>query len=171
MKTGWLLGGNPRAQFYAQLFGVAVGAAVIVPALGLLIPDPSVLGSDEWPAPSCVVWAGVKAFAGGLGALDAQAKRAIAAGLSLGVVLALAERFAPRRVRPYLPSPSGLGLSMVIPGSNAIAMFIGAWAPSFSPPVRRSRPTSASPSLPGSSPAKPDGVLIVVLKVSGLLSM
>ncbi len=174
LKTGWLLGGNPRVQFYAQLFGVAVGAVVIVPALGLLIPDPSVLGSDEWPAPSCVVWAGVsKAFAGGIGALDAHAKRAIAVGLSLGVVLALAERFAPRRARPYLPSPSGLGLSMVVPGSNALAMFIGglgaellrrfrpAFAANFSVPI-------ASGFIAGESLM---GVLIVVLKVSGLLPM
>ena len=59
IKTGWLLGGNPRAQFYAQLAGVLVGAAVIVPAFNLLIPDPSVLGTEEWPAPSCLVWSGV----------------------------------------------------------------------------------------------------------------
>ena len=174
LKTGWLLGGNPRAQFYAQLFGVAVGAVVIVPALGLLIPDPSVLGSEEWPAPSCVVWAGVsKAFAGGIGALDVHAKLAIAAGLSLGVVLSLAERFAPKRARNYLPSPSGLGLSMVIPGSNAIAMFIGglgaellrrfrpAFAANFSVPI-------ASGFIAGESLM---GVAIVVLKVTGLLPM
>ncbi len=67
LKTGWLLGGNPRVQFYAQLFGVLAGAAVVVPAFNILIPDPSVLGTDAWPAPSCLIWAGVsKAFAGGI---------------------------------------------------------------------------------------------------------
>jgi OPT family oligopeptide transporter len=126
LKTGWLLGGDPRAQFRAQLVGVVVGALVIVPAFRLLIPDPAVLGTEGWPAPSCVVWAGVsEAFAHGLGALGGEAKLAAAIGLILGVALALAERFAPSRAKAFVPSPSGLGLSMVLPGSNVIAMFLG----------------------------------------------
>jgi uncharacterized oligopeptide transporter (OPT) family protein len=126
LKTGWLLGGSPRVQFYAQLFGVLAGAAVVVPAFNILIPDPAVLGTDAWPAPSCLVWAGVsQAFAEGIGALDGLARAGIAAGLGLGVALALMERMAPRRLRAWVPSPSGLGIAMVIPGSNAIAMFLG----------------------------------------------
>jgi len=128
LKTGWLLGANPRAQFYAQLFGVLAGAAVVVPAFNLIIPDPTVLGTDAWPAPSCLVWAGVsKAFAGGVGALDGLARTGIAAGLLLGIALAMMERFAPKAVRGWVPSPSGLGIAMVIPGSNAVAMFLGAF--------------------------------------------
>ncbi|MCC6409205.1 MAG: OPT/YSL family transporter, partial [Planctomycetes bacterium] len=141
LKTGWLLGGSPRAQFFAQLFGVVVGAAVIVPAFNLLIPDPSVLGSDAWSAPSCVVWAGVsKAFADGLGALDPLARTAIAVGLALGVALALCERFAPKPLKPFVPSPSGLGIAMVVPGSNAIAMFLGGLGAEI---LRRVRPAFA----------------------------
>lgn len=127
LKTGWLLGAKPRHQLYAQLFGVIAGAMIVVPAFNLILPDASVLGSEAWPAPSCVVWAGVsKAFAGGIAALHPTAKSAIVAGLLLGVALVLAERFAPRKIRGYVPSPAGLGLAMVIPGSNCIAMFLGA---------------------------------------------
>lgn len=126
LKSGYLLGASPRQQFKGQLFGVVAGALVVVPAFWLIIPDPSVLGSDEWPAPSCLVWAGVsKAFAGGLGGLPAGADTAVGIGLALGVALALAERFAPKKLVTFLPSPSGLGISLVIPASNAIAMFIG----------------------------------------------
>jgi len=126
LKTGWLLGANPRHQLYAQLFGVVAGAVVIVPAFWLLIPDPSVLGSEEWPAPSCVVWAGVsKAFANGLSALSTQAQIAAGVAAVLGVALALAEKLAPKSLMRFIPSASGLGIAMVIPGSNAIAMFIG----------------------------------------------
>ncbi len=126
LKSGYLLGASPRQQFKGQLFGVVAGALVVVPAFWLIIPDPSVLGSDEWPAPSCLVWAGVsKAFAGGLGGLPAGADTAVGIGLALGVALALAERFAPKKLVTFLPSPSGLGIALVIPGSNAIAMFIG----------------------------------------------
>lgn len=126
LKTGWLLGASPRHQLYAQLFGVVAGAALVVPAFNLLIADPTVLGTDEWPAPSCMVWAGVsKAFAGGIDSLSGEARTAaIIAGL-LGVALAVLEKIAPKGLVRFLPSPSGLGISMVIPGSNAIAMFVG----------------------------------------------
>ncbi|UQA61634.1 OPT family oligopeptide transporter [Polyangium aurulentum] len=138
LKSGWLLGASPRQQFKAQLFGVVAGALVVVPAFWILVPDPSVLGSDEWPAPSCLVWAGVsKAFANGLGGLPSGATTAMAIGIALGVTLALLERFAPKNLRPYIPSPAGLGIALVIPASNAIAMFLGALIAEI---VRRVRP-------------------------------
>ncbi|MCK6446745.1 MAG: OPT/YSL family transporter [Planctomycetes bacterium] len=173
LKTGWLLGGSPRAQFFAQLFGVAVGAAIIVPAFNLIIPDPAMLGSDEWSAPSCVVWAGVsKAFADGLGALDPLARQAIGIGLVLGVALALLERFAPKPLKPLVPSPSGLGIAMVVPGSNAIAMFLGGfgaellrrWRPAFA--ERYVTPT-ASGLIAGESLM---GVAVALLIASGVLT-
>jgi len=107
---------------------VAAGAAVVVPAFYLIIgSDASALGSEAWPAPSCLVWAGVsQAFAGGVGGLAPLTRSAILSGLLLGIALALAEKLAPRRLLPWVPSPSGLGVAMVIPGSNAIAIFLGA---------------------------------------------
>lgn len=139
LKTGWLLGAKPRHQLYAQLFGVIAGAIVIVPAFNLI--DPSLLGSETWPAPSCVVWAGVsKAFSDGIGALHETSRTAIVVGLVLGVALALLERFAPKRLRPAIPSASGLGIAMVIPGSNCIAMFLGAALAEW---LRRKKPALA----------------------------
>lgn len=141
LKTGWLLGAKPRHQLYAQLVGVVAGALVIVPAFDLLIPDASALGSEAWPAPACVVWAGVsKAFSEGVSALHPTARTAIGVGLVFGVALALLERFAPKRFRPFVPSASGLGLAMVIPGSNCIAMFLGA---SLAAALRRRFPAFA----------------------------
>lgn len=141
LKTGWLLGAKPRHQFFAQLYGVIIGACVVVFAVRWLIPDPAMLGSEEWPAPSCVVWAGVsKAFSGGLAALHPSSIPAIIVGLVLGVVMALWDKFAPKKVRPYLPSPAGLGIAMVLPGSNCIAMFLGS---AFAEVMRRLRPVLA----------------------------
>ena len=37
LKSGYLLGANPRQQFYAQLFGCIAGAAVVVPAFLILV--------------------------------------------------------------------------------------------------------------------------------------
>jgi putative OPT family oligopeptide transporter len=172
LKSGKLLGASARQQFYAQLFGVVAGALVVVPAFNLILPDPSVLGSDAWPAPSCLVWAGVsKAFAGGIGALDASAQRAIVIGLLLGVALALMEKLSPKRLVPYIPSPSGLGIAMVIPGSNAIAMFLGA---AIAEIMRRKRPEAAerlivpvsSGLIAGESLM---GIAIALLVVAGIL--
>ncbi len=172
LKTGWLLGGNPRVQFYAQLFGVVAGAAVVVPAFNILIPDPTVLGSDAWPAPSCLVWAGVsKAFAGGVSSLDGLARAGIAVGLALGAALALLEKLAPAKVKPWVPSPAGLGIAMVIPGSNTIAMFTGgfvAWLlgrykPAF---ARRFVVPVSSGLIAGESLM---GVAIALLIVAGVL--
>jgi uncharacterized oligopeptide transporter (OPT) family protein len=141
LKTGWLLGANPRAQFWAQMIGVGVGAVVVVPVFGVLIPDPQVLGSEAWPAPSCLVWAGVsEAFAHGISALSPQARTGIVTGVLLGVALALLEKFSPRRLQAFVPSPSGLGISMVIPGSNSLATFIGGLGAAA---LRRWRPTLA----------------------------
>lgn len=141
LKTGWLLGAKPRHQFYAQLFGVIAGALIVVPAFNLIIPDPSVLGGEAWPAPSCVVWAGVsKAFSDGIGALHPSARIAILIGLALGVALALLEKFAPQKLRTFIPSASGLGIAMVIPGSNAIAMFLGSAIAEW---LRRKKPALA----------------------------
>jgi putative OPT family oligopeptide transporter len=173
LKTGWLLGAKPRHQLYAQLVGVVAGAIVIVPAFNLIIPDASVLGSEAWPAPSCVVWAGVsKAFSDGIGALHPTARSAIVIGLFLGVALALLERFAPKRLRAYLPSPSGLGIAMVIPASNCIAMFLGA---AVAEAVRRRNPALAEKTvvpvasglIAGESLM---GILVAILIVAGLIA-
>ncbi len=173
LKTGWLLGAKPRHQLAAQLLGVLVGAAVVVPAFLLIIPDPSVLGGENWPAPSCVVWAGVsKAFSAGIGQLHPTARTAIAVGLALGVTLTLLEKIAPSRLRAYLPSPNGLGMAMVIPGSNSVAMFLGGL---IADQLRRRRPdladryvvSTASGLIAGESLM---GIVIAALVVAGVLS-
>jgi putative OPT family oligopeptide transporter len=173
LKTGWLLGAKPRHQVYAQLFGVIAGSAVVVPAFNLVIPDPSVLGGDDWPAPSCIVWAGVsKAFAGGLAALHESAQTAIVVGLVLGILLAVLEKVAPKGIRSWLPSPSGLGIAMVIPASNSLAMFIGAAVAEI---LRRKQPKMAeSYTVPVASGLIAGeslmGIVIALLIVAGVVS-
>ncbi|HLM46195.1 MAG TPA: OPT/YSL family transporter, partial [Myxococcaceae bacterium] len=127
LKTGWLLGANPRKQFIAQLFGVVAGAAVVVPAFNLLVPSADVLGTEEFPAPSSLVWAGVsKMLVNGVGSLHTSARIGALCGLALGVALVLLDRWAPKSAKPFIPSPSGLGLAIVIPGASSISFFIGA---------------------------------------------
>ncbi|ABS27146.1 OPT family oligopeptide transporter [Anaeromyxobacter sp. Fw109-5] len=141
LKSGYLLGARPRPQLAAQLLGTIVGAAAIVPVFDLLVPDASVLGSEKFPAPASQVWAGVsRVLAAGVGALHPTARVAIAAGAALGAALVLLERLLPARARAFVPTASGLGLAMVIPGTSSIAIFVGA---TLADALRRTRPALA----------------------------
>lgn len=126
MKTGHLVGAKPRLQFIAQLFGVLAGAAVIVPAFNLIVPDAAMLGSAEFPAPGAQVWAGVsKMLAEGVSSLHPTARWAALAGALLGVVLGVLEVKVPKAKRAWLPSASGIGIAMVIPGFSSVMMWLG----------------------------------------------
>jgi OPT family oligopeptide transporter len=128
LKSGYLLGGNPRKQTISQLFGVAAGTLVSVPAYIFVVQgNPERLGSAELPAPAAKVWEGVaRLLAQGLHALPAGALEAIVIGAVLGIVLTLLEEFSPAEWKPWIPSTTGLGIAGVIPAFNSIAMFTGA---------------------------------------------
>ena len=118
------------------------------------------------------MWAGVsRAFAEGIDALDDAARMGIAVGGALGVALALLEKFAPHALRAWVPSASGLGIAMVIPGSNGIAMFAGALIAEIL--RRRARAFAARYVVPVSSGLIAGeslvGVLIALLIVASVL--
>ena len=128
LKCGYLLGGNPRRQTIAQFFGVLGGSIVSVPAYLFVVQrNPEQLGSAALPAPAAKVWAGVaELLAKGIEALPAGALWAIVIGAAVGAVLTLLEEFAPKHLRWWIPSPTGLGIAGVIPAFNSISMFVGA---------------------------------------------
>jgi OPT family oligopeptide transporter len=149
LKAGQLVGASPRRQVVAQLFGVLVGALAVVPAFMLLVPDASVLGTPELPAPAVLVWASVsRALSSGLAGIPAAARTAAAIGALLGVVLTLLERALPEGARRFVPSPAGLGMSMVIPCSTSTAMFLGSMIALV---LRRIRPRWSSGVTPVAS--------------------
>lgn len=132
LKSGFLLGAKPRQQFFGQLFGVMVGALVVVPVYNLIIPDASALGTKDFPAPSAQVWANVsKMLVQGIEALHPTARWAALVGLVVGMVLGVLEVKLPKEKKKYLPSASGLGIAMVIPASNSVMMFLGASAAEY----------------------------------------
>lgn len=127
LKSGYLLGGNPRKQTIAQLFGVLAGTLLCVPVY-TIIAQPEKLGGPELPAPAAKVWAGVaEMLAKGLDALPAGAAVAMLIGGLLGVAITLAEEFTPREYRKWIPSATGLGIAGVVPAFNSISMFLGAF--------------------------------------------
>ncbi len=126
LKSGYLLGANPRKQFLAQLGGTVVGSIVVVPAFYKLIPTPEALGSDRFPAPAAQVWKGVaELLAHGASSLHPTARWGMVVGGVIGIVLPLLERAFPK-YQSYIPSAMGIGLAFVIPAFNSMSMFAGA---------------------------------------------
>ncbi len=127
LKSGYLLGANPRKQFIAQFLGIFIGAIVIVPAFYLIVPTADVLGGDKFPAPAAQVWKGVaELLALGLSSLDITARWALAIGGLIGILIPVLERLLPVKARPFVPSAMGLGLAFVIPFWNILSIFVGA---------------------------------------------
>jgi uncharacterized oligopeptide transporter (OPT) family protein len=126
LKSGYILGANPRKQLIAQLWGVVAGTVFVVPAYYLLIP-PEQIGSDQLPAPAAQVWAGVaKVLAKGFGALPTGAREGLLIGGIAGIVLALIEELVPKDKRKYTLSSAAVGIAWVIPAYNSFSMFLGA---------------------------------------------
>ncbi len=127
LKSGYLLGANPRRQFVAQFLGIFAGALIMVPAFYLIIPTPAALGGGEFPAPAAQVWKGVaELLAHGISSLHVTERWALVIGGLAGILLPILERLFPRRARAFMPSAMGLGLAFVIPFWNTLSMFAGA---------------------------------------------
>jgi OPT family oligopeptide transporter len=127
LKSGYLLGANSRKQTIAQSIGIISGTLAIVPAWYLFVPDASHLGTAQFPAPAAEVWKSVaELLSRGISTMHPTILTGIIVGGSLGFLLTLAEGLAPKNLRGYLPSATGLGLGMVIPFGNSFSFLLGA---------------------------------------------
>jgi uncharacterized oligopeptide transporter (OPT) family protein len=125
LKSGYLLGANPKKQFIAQFVGIFFGTAAIVPAWYLMVPDQATM--ESFNAPSAQIWKAVaEALAHGLNFIPLYARWGMLIGGVLGIVLAFAEQYAPKKVKRWMPSAMGVGLAWIMPFSNALSFFLGA---------------------------------------------
>ena len=126
LKSGYLLGANPRQQFLAQFSGIFVGTVVTVLAFAALVPNAQVLGTDQFPAPAAQTWSAVAIALGqGLSSLEPVKLWLIFAGGVVGVVLTLAPVLLPK-YQAYLPSAAAFGLSWVFHWYYGLLFFLGA---------------------------------------------
>ncbi len=126
LKSGYVLGANPRKQFLAQFSGIFIGTAVTVPSFYLLVPTADTLGTDKWPAPAAQVWASVaRLLANGFESLHPTARIALVVGGLLGILLVLLPRWLPRKAAVWVPSPMGLGLAFTFHFWYGFSMFLG----------------------------------------------
>jgi uncharacterized oligopeptide transporter (OPT) family protein len=131
LKSGYLLGANPRRQFIAQFMGIFTGTVATVTGFYLLVPDATALtGTDDtppaFPAPAAQAWKAVAdVFRLGIENMHPMHRNAIWVGLAIGAGLLLLERALPKG-KKYLPSPTGIGLGFILPFMYPLSMFAGA---------------------------------------------
>jgi uncharacterized oligopeptide transporter (OPT) family protein len=124
LKSGYLLGANPRQQFIAQALGIFFGTATVVVAWPLMFPTAEAL--EKMNPPSTLAWkATAELLAQGVKNLPSTAVSAIIIGALIGVILPLVGHFW-KKAQKFLPSAMGLGLGLVLPWQNSLSFFIGA---------------------------------------------
>lgn len=130
LKSGYLLGANPRKQFIAQFCGIFVGTVVTVLAFKAMVPDAEALGT-KYAAPSALTWKAVaEALGNGLDSLESLKIQSIAVGAIVGAFLTLLPYCVPERRRAkvlrFLPSASGVGLAWCLHWHASLMFAIGA---------------------------------------------
>jgi putative OPT family oligopeptide transporter len=120
-KAGQLLKSNPRNLTIAQLIAAPVGSlatAIIYP----ILRNKFGIGDQGLSAPISVKWAGfAELLTKGLKALPPGCLIGLAIGVAVGIILTLlAERW-----EEYVPSPSAMGIGMLITPAVIITFVLG----------------------------------------------
>jgi uncharacterized oligopeptide transporter (OPT) family protein len=124
-RAGKIVGSTNRNLTILQLVGVPVGALAVAIAYPLVRAKYGVGGDGGLSSPISVKWAGfAELLSKGFGALPASALQALAIALILGVVMTVLEG-KPKLAR-WVPSPTAIGLGMLIPGFAVVPIAIGA---------------------------------------------
>ena len=122
-RAGKIVGSTNRHLTYLQLLGVPIGAAAVAFSYPLLRARYGVGGEGGLTSPISVKWAGfAELLAQGFGALPRSALVALLLALVLGVALTLLEE---TRLARFVPSPTAIGLGMLIPGYAVFPMVVG----------------------------------------------
>lgn len=122
-RAGKIVGSTNRKLTYLQLLGVPVGALAVAIAYPLLRDRYGIGGEGGLTSPISVKWAGFAELLGeGFGTLPQSALVALVIALVLGVALTLLEETAAAR---WVPSPTAIGLGMLIPGFAVFPMVVG----------------------------------------------
>ena len=126
LKSGYLLGAHPRKQFIAQFAGIFMGTLVTVSAFRVLVPDASVLGTDQFPAPAAQTWKGVaEAMAMGLSHLHPVKIWSIAIGGLFGIILPILSMTFKKQSK-WIPSAAGVGLAWIFQWFYGFLFLMGA---------------------------------------------
>ncbi len=122
-KAGEMVGSSPRLLTYMQLLATPIGAAA-VSWMYPFLKDQYGIGPGGLNSPISVKWTGfAEILSQGFSALPEGALVALIVGAALGIILATLEAILPDKT--LVPSPTGLGIGMLVPASVIVTMFIG----------------------------------------------
>jgi OPT family oligopeptide transporter len=126
LKSGYLLGANPRKQFLAQFAGIFPGTIVTVLCFRIMVPSASVLGSKQFPAPAALTWKAVaEVLSKGVESLYGVKLDCLIVGGLIGILLPVLCKLFPKQEK-WIPSPAALGLAWTFQWYTALLFFIGA---------------------------------------------
>ncbi len=126
LKSGYLLGANPRKQFLAQFAGIFAGTIVTVLCFQVMVPNAKALGGQQFPAPSAQTWKAVAVvLSHGIASLGAVKAWSIAIGAMVGVLLPLLGKIFPKHEK-WVPSAAGVGLAWTFQWYYSLLFFLGA---------------------------------------------
>jgi len=181
-KVGWMIGSTPRVLTYMQLLAVPVGALALAFMYPLLRDTYGIIGEHaQLTSPTSQRWVGFAKVMthqmgdtgtpGAPGLTVAWMQGSFAVGAAIGVALTLLEQI--KRLKPFVPSPTGVGMAMLIPFSAVTTMFVGAmgdwiWARAHPESHRRYSVPLASGVIAGEALV---AVIIPLLVTAGLMAI
>ena len=133
-KAGDIIGTKPRHLTIMQLLAVPVGAACVSLIYPLLVklyglfdttdPVTGIVKKASLTSPISNKWSGfAQILKEGIGALPASALYALAIFSVLGIVFTVLE--SNKKLKKYIPSPTGIGIGILVPFTVVATMFIG----------------------------------------------
>jgi uncharacterized oligopeptide transporter (OPT) family protein len=129
-KAGHIIGSTPRFLTYSQLIAAPIGALAVALAYPL-VRDSYGLGTETVPGQSPLtapISARIVGFAdvlsGGFDQLPKYALQFMVIGAIVGILITLGETFW-KYGRKWLPSATGLGIGMMVPGYVVFTMVLG----------------------------------------------
>lgn len=170
-KTGHMIGSTPRYLTYAQLLAIPVGAGAVSYVYPLLRDTYGIGGEHGLQSPISQKWAGfAQLLSRGLSALPPGALWALGVAVVLGVVFTVLESSQWKR---WTPSPTGIGIGMLVPASAIITMFLGGvveqvWRASSKETAEKHLTPLASGLIAGEAIV---AVVIPILVAVGILSL
>jgi len=126
LKSGYLLGANPRKQFLAQFAGIFIGTFATCFTFVMLVPNAQALGGKQFPAPAAQTWSAVaQALSKGLSALEPLKVWLIVIGGLVGIILAALPIIFPKQQK-HFPSAAAIGLAWIFQWYYGVLFFLGA---------------------------------------------
>jgi len=176
-KAGHIIGSTPRFLTYSQLIAAPIGALAVSVVYPLLrgtygIGSQVVEGQQALSSPISARIAGfADVLSGGFDRLPAYALQFMLIGALLGILITIGERYIKGSHR-WLPSATGLGIGMMVPGMVVFTMVLGGLAMSvWNRWNRRSAETLAMPLASGLIAGEAVmAIVIPVLIASGLIA-